>query len=292
MVGSDASDRGGGAVRGHRPAAHRHPRANDPFAEIDGGRERRIDRGGNLRLQPHLLVQPDLHVGEQHPGGARRAIGFAALPLIVGERVAQVVLPVRRRTAAQVRREGEKLRRALGGIGRDRREKARELAADLGEHLEVAGGDGGAGPLEGVEGRVNRRADTAQCRLRLEQAFAQQHPRERGERRQQPRPAAEDLVDALEQIFTADGAAGLPRRPRREAAPVGRAAAAGAHRRRELGVALGDFQIPNYRIDHGGNPVDILDLRTRRQGNQGHRTSCALGGGTSYSLRRAEYRME
>ena len=44
--------------------------------EIADGRERRIHRPSDLRLEPRLLVQTDLQVPQQHPGRACRRVGL------------------------------------------------------------------------------------------------------------------------------------------------------------------------------------------------------------------------
>ena len=72
------------------------------------GHDRRVDGRDDLRLQPRLLVQADLQVGEQDPGGLRARIRFQALPLIMRERFAEVVLTVGRRTGTQACGECEK----------------------------------------------------------------------------------------------------------------------------------------------------------------------------------------
>ena len=56
---------------------------------------------------------------------------------------------------------------------------ARELQADLGEHLAVATRDGVAGELEGIEGRVQGGHQAAQRRVTPEQATADERAPER-----------------------------------------------------------------------------------------------------------------
>src|SRR6266545_1102245 len=91
-------------------------------------------------------------------------------------------------------------------------------------------------------------------------------------------------AERVEQILAADGAARLPRRPRGEGAPVGGAARARPHRRRQIRVALGDFEIPEHRIVPGGHAFDLVDTRSRS--DLSHEASC---GSRSYAgLSRSE----
>jgi len=65
-------------------------------------------------------------------------------------------------------------------------------------------------------------------------------------------------IQVAEQIFAADRAAGLPRRPGRERAPV---RAVRGHRGRQPRVALGDPEVADHRIREAGNLLDLLDPR-------------------------------
>ena len=114
------------------------------------------------------------------------------------------------------------------------RQVARELEADLLEHLQVAARDGVAGPLDGVERRVSR-PSAARAGCRVEQTAPQQprHERRSGAgaaRRAEPR------AGLLEQVLAADRPPRLARGPGRERAPV-RAARRSASRGGQARVA-------------------------------------------------------
>src|SRR5262249_59460823 len=98
----------------------------------------------------------------------------------------------------QLRDKRRELRRVLARFRRDRGEIPRELAADLREHLQVAFGNFGAGALERVEWCVDFRDRAAERGVLLEQPLAQEQSRDR---RDDPRPAAENLIELVEQVL-------------------------------------------------------------------------------------------
>src|SRR5688572_29400483 len=99
-------------------------------------------------------------------------------------------------------------------------EVARELEADLLEDLPVAPGDGVAGALECIERSVQLSCQTPEARVRLKEPPPQHPPPERHDRMEKLAAVPEPAPEVREQVLAADRATGLPRRPRREGAPV------------------------------------------------------------------------
>ena len=158
------------ALDRRRGAPHRavQPRAAAPAAqppaEVLGGDVRRVERLADLRLQARLLVQADLEVRQQRQLGAALRVGLARTRVVARERGRAAAAP-RPRTR--------------------RRQVARELVADLLEHLQVAARDGVAGQLDRVERRVQPRRDPPEPRVAVEQPAPQQPAPERLQRVQQ-----------------------------------------------------------------------------------------------------------
>jgi len=108
----------------------------------------RVESLRDLGLEAGLLMEGDLEVGEQDELRAGYRVDFEARPMVTSERLAQVPLPVRRFARCEALHEpGEGIR-----FGRHVTAafdlEARELAADLLEHPEVAPGNGGARSIQ------------------------------------------------------------------------------------------------------------------------------------------------
>jgi hypothetical protein len=203
-------------------------------------------------------VQADLEIGEQRPCRAHRRIGLRPLLLVVGECLAQQLLSVRRMARPQLHGECREGRRFRRGVSWDLFEEPGEFATDFFEHFQVPGGNGFAGALECVERRVDRDDHSPEPALRIEQPFAEKRAIHRLQRLEQSCVPAEPAREPLQQVFAANRAAGLARRPRRKRAPVGCGAKPRPHRRGELRVAGGDLEVANDAILDRGDVGDIL----------------------------------
>ena len=97
-----ALDRRRGAP--HRPVQPRAAApAAEPPAEILGGDVRGVERLADLRLQPGLLVQADLEVGQQRELGAGLRVGLGSERLVARERGPQHVRLARPPGSARTR---------------------------------------------------------------------------------------------------------------------------------------------------------------------------------------------
>ena len=152
-----------------------------------------VERLADLRLQSRLLVEADLEVRKDRELRAHVRIALAASAFVVRERLAQVTLALRRLARSEPVEEALE-RAGIGRAGRALVQVARELEPDLLEDLQVPARHGVAGPLEGVERRVQRAGQAAEPGLALEEAPAQQPPPQRRDRVQQPAPDARACV--------------------------------------------------------------------------------------------------
>ena len=122
---------------------------DDAIADIARVDDTGVERGLDLRLEPDLFVEADLEVGEVDELRSRDRVRLEARALVVGERLTQVPLAGRRLSRSEALHEPCECIRVV----RSRRPhcdiEARELAADLGEHPDVARGDRRARPIQG-----------------------------------------------------------------------------------------------------------------------------------------------
>jgi hypothetical protein len=125
------------------------------------GHERCVERLADLLLQPGLLVEADLEVGEHAELRMRLRIALDPLRPIVREGVAQVTLARGRVAGPEPVQEPLERRAAL--------EVTRELEPDLGEHREVSPRDGFTGALNRVERRVQLGRQPPEPRFALEE---------------------------------------------------------------------------------------------------------------------------
>jgi hypothetical protein len=156
-------------------------------------------------LQAHLLVEADLEIRQYGELCTRLRVSLEPPALVARKGLAQVALPLGRIARPQAVDEGLKARRSLV-VRRAFVEKARELEADLLEHLPVAASHGVAGSLERVEGRVQRSGEASEPRLGLEEAAAHQPAPERRQRMEQPAPLAELELQVLDEVLSPDRA--------------------------------------------------------------------------------------
>ena len=108
----------------HRPAAPGKERDQQPAAKFAGIQKRRVQRRGDFRLQPRLLVQADFQVGQQQQLGPPPGITLEQSRIVTGKGLAQIALPVGRITRAQRGAKGDDLRcvrRDVIQTGRDKR---------------------------------------------------------------------------------------------------------------------------------------------------------------------------
>jgi hypothetical protein len=233
--------------------------AQQPPAEI-ALLDRRVDRGADLRLQPRLLVQPDLEVRQHDPLCASRRVLLEALALVAGERLAQVALAIGRLAGGEAIQEQLECRRVCGHRRVGVLQVAREVNADLGEDLAVAVGHGVACALEGVKRGVQVGGQAPQPRLALEEPPADQPPPKRRERMRKLRIAAELALKLVDEVLAPDRGTRLPRGPGRIRAPIRARGRARRHRCRQLRVALGDLEVADHRVLDRCDPLCLGDV--------------------------------
>ena len=222
------------------------------------GRRPRLQRGLDLRLEPDLLVEADLEVGEKDELCPLDRVGLEAGPVVVRERLAQVALAGRRVARSEALHESGEGSRVVGRIGPQFDIETGELAADLGEDPEVPPGDGRARTIQrrgriddrphGVERGVGRDARAVARGLDLDVA----RRLDRGRRR------SECFLQAAPEVLLADRASGLLRGPRRVGTPIGERAEARRRGRRQLVICLRDPEVADHRIGDGGDPIDVV----------------------------------
>ena len=220
-----------------------------------------VERLVNLRLQSCLLVEADLEVRQDRELRARLRIALHPPALVVRERLAQVTLPVRRIACLEPVEEALE-HRGIGSAGPALVQVARELEPDLLEDLQVPARDRLAGSPERVEGRVQCAGQTAEPRLALEEALAQQAPPQRRDRVQQPAAGTELAAEVLQQVLASNRPPGLSRRPRRVRAPVRARAFPFRERRGETRVAVGDLEVADHRVRDRRDSLDVGDARS------------------------------
>src|SRR5262245_2169230 len=173
----EACDRARGAARQGWPACCRgQERLERAPPEILLRDVRSIERLANLRLESYLLVEADFEVRQYRKLSSHLGVMLDSYPLVAAEGLAQVALSSRRIAGPQfveepLERSGLdwRIRRALA-------QEARELRADLLEHLQVAACDGVACALERVERGVQLGRQAAEPCPGLKQSTAQQAP--------------------------------------------------------------------------------------------------------------------
>jgi hypothetical protein len=218
----------------------------------------RVECLHDLGLETGLLVEADLEVGEQDELRARSRIDFEARPMVARERLAQVPLTVRGLARFQSLHEPDNGVRVEGRMRAAFDIEARELAADLFEHLQVATGDSGARPIQRgcrIDDAPNERERVADRDARAESARLCRdlaRSSSRGRRRSERR------LEAALEVLLPDRLSGLLRCPRREGAPVGDLAKARRRRGRQLVIGLRDLEVADHRIGDGRDPINVL----------------------------------
>ncbi|HEX6658404.1 MAG TPA: hypothetical protein VF065_10005, partial [Ilumatobacter sp.] len=135
-------------TQANEPFGHRKQGLDDAIPHVAWIHDARVERRRDLGLETGLLVEADLEVGEQDELRALDGIDFEARPMVASECLAQVPLPVGRLARREPFDESDKGRRINGRVWPAFDLEARELAADLLEHPEIATGNGGARPIE------------------------------------------------------------------------------------------------------------------------------------------------
>ena len=215
----------------------------------------RVDRAGNERLQPDLLVQADLCVGQQHVRRLPARVLLCSRGRIRLERVHQERLAAAlARPRAQLRRE-----RVEGGrlvIRGERNKGPGKQWRELAEDGQIAGGN-----------RLRDVADRCRGRRRGSGWDRGWLPSRRGRARRSPGRARPDRLELAEQrperaghLLLADEPARGSRGPRGERAPVRVLAAERARERvREVVVPLRDQKVPADGLPIEPNdPLDVL----------------------------------
>ena len=255
---------------------------NEPFGIREQGLDDAIPHGAwihdgrveclrDLGLETGLLMEADLEVGEQDELRARFRIDFEARPMVASKRLAQVTLTVRGLARFEPLHEPDEGVRVDGRIRAAFDIEARELAADLLEHPQVATGNGGARPIQRgcrIDDAPNERERVADrdvraesARLRRDLARSNCRGRRRSERR----------LEAALEILLPDRPSGLLRCPRREGAPVGDLAEARRRRGRKLVIGLRDLEVADHRIGDGRDPINVLRGQRAALGERGCR---------------------
>ena len=222
----------------------------------------------NLRLQPRLLVQADFEVREDGELRTLPRVVLEPRAFVPGERLAQVALPLGWVARPQSVEETLQLRGVGLSVRRALVKKARELEADLLEHLQVSARDGVARTLERIERRVQRGRQTPDPRVALEEAAPQQPTPRRCDWMQQPTTFAEFAPEVLQEILSADRPPRLSRGPCGVRAPVRALAASCCKCRGEARVAVSDLEVSDDGVRDRRDLPDVVHIRCGRSVGQ------------------------
>ena len=242
----------------NKPFGIRKQGLDDAIPHVSWIHDGRVECRRDLGLETGLLMEADLEVGEQDQLRARDWIDFEASPMVARERLAQVTLPVRGLARCETLREPGEGVRVEGRIRAALDIEARELAADLREHPEVATGNGGARPIQRgcrIDDAPNERERLADRDVRAESARLRRDLARsncRGRRR------SERGLEAALEILLPDRPSGLLRCPGREGAPVGDLAEARRRRGRKLVIGPRDLEVADHRIGDRRDPINVL----------------------------------
>ncbi len=154
-------------AQSHESRRTREKGLEDAIPDVTRIDDARVERLRDLRLEPGLLMEADLEVGEQNELRARYRVDLETRPLVARERLSQVTLPVGRLARSEPFNEPGEAIRADAGIGAAFDIEAGELAADLLEHPQVAAGYCGARAIQ-RGGWTDDRPDGREQRIKRE----------------------------------------------------------------------------------------------------------------------------
>src|ERR1019366_3469470 len=138
--------------------------------QVAGLQQRPVERRHDVRLEPRLLVKPDLQVRQEHQLRLFLGVRGSGGSPIVTERLLQQILPVRRRSRCQALPKTIHLGIGNGADVGKEREPTGKLQPNLLEHLAIAALHRIRGSLEWTQigNRVDHKLQQVQVAL-LEQ---------------------------------------------------------------------------------------------------------------------------